>query len=59
VAPPAPTLHSAGGGHGARLLHDPLIARRAAELGATVRADADQSTVVDHLEQIVTGLPAH
>jgi MGT family glycosyltransferase len=42
-----------------RLLHDPDIARRAADLGATVRADAEHSTVVAHLEEIVTGLPAH
>ena len=36
-----------------RLLHDPDIARRAGELGATVRADAEHSTVVAPLEEMV------
>jgi UDP:flavonoid glycosyltransferase YjiC (YdhE family) len=36
-----------------RLLHDGDIAGRAADLGATVHADAEGTTVVNHLERMV------
>jgi hypothetical protein len=40
-----------------RLLYDGDIAGRAADLGATLRADAEASTVVDHLESMIRDTP--
>jgi UDP:flavonoid glycosyltransferase YjiC (YdhE family) len=36
-----------------QLLEDPEVAHRAAELGAIIRADAEGTTVVEHLEDMV------